>query len=170
MNPLTTGLLIWISSFLPGALPPQAIRHLQYNDCLLQAKAPERLRIRIVKVRHTYTWWPRRKGQRRRWRTDTLHVTAKVLKIDKTSSRLKVNRIIRFSYSFRQRQYQNMPGPWNRPKPKWLSKGQVVWAFLRHLAGATYTLAASTLSFANKRAHIQSDKQWQAYCQQKYGN
>ena len=61
-----------------------------------------------------------------------------------------------------------MTGPSNRPQPRSLSKGDVVWAFLRHRAGNRYYLAASSYSFARTLPNIRSLQQWIRHCDRKY--
>jgi len=140
----------------------------KHGACLAQARAPERIRIRVVRVNRRVTWCARSSKYRGRvWRRATLTVDAVVLKVRKTGSGLRPGRRIRFSYGLSQL-CPRMTGPSNRPQPRSLSKGDVVWAFLRHRSGKRYSLAASFFSFTTTLPAIGSRAQWTRRCNRKY--
>lgn len=101
------------------------------------------------------------------WRRANLTIDAVVLKVLRTKSKLRRGRRIRFSYSLSQL-CPRMAGPSNRPQPRSLAKGDVVWAFLRHRSGKRYFLGASFFSFTKKLPAMGSAKQWKRHCDRKY--
>jgi len=151
-----------------GVLPPSVVQGQKHSACVAQARAPERLRIRVVRVGRRVTWCSlRSRHSGRVWRSAQLTVDAVVLKVRKTGSRLRSGRRIRFSYGLSQLCPMET-GPSNRPQPRSLAKGDVVWAFLRHRSGNRYYLAASFFSFTKTLGAMGSERQWTRHCDRKY--
>ena len=154
--------------FVIGALPPQVVARSRHRACMAQAFAPEFVRIKVLSVQEQTTWCNRtNRWGRKVWRRKHLVVEARVVFVKKTGSGLAVGKKIRFSYGL-FRLCPRMVGPSNRPQPKWLQKGMVVWAFLRHDKGNTYHLAAGARSFVTKAPRIKSVAQWQVHCDKLY--
>lgn len=159
---------VFLSPMWLGILPPSVVQSEKHSACLAQARAPERLQIRVVRVIKSLTWCPHHGRYRGRvWRSANLTVDAVVLKVRKTRSRLRRGRRIRFSYGLSQL-CPMMTGPANRPQPRSLAKGDVVWAFLRHRSGNRYYLAASFFSFARTLPAMGSQEQWTRHCDRRY--
>lgn len=161
-------IVVLSSPLWQGVLPPRVVQAERHGACVAQARAPEHLQIRVVRVERRVTWCSQPSRYRGRvWRSADLKVEAVVLQVRKTRSQLRRGRRIRFSYRLSQL-CPLMTGPSNRPQPRGLAKGDVVWAFLRLRAGNRYHLGASFFSFTRTLPAIRSLAQWTRHCDRKY--
>lgn len=171
MTAISFAVIFFLDGASPGIIPPQLVQRERYRACVAQASAPERVRVRVLRVKRAITWCPRRSSRktRRVWRRARLEVTARVIAVDRSAVGLVRGRLIRFSYRL-SHLCPRMSGPSNRPQPMGLSKGDVVWAFLQRLgpSGNRYALAASFLSLVRKRPRVGSISQWRRMCRTRY--
>jgi len=154
-----------------GALPPWAVQSLRHRECVARANAPELLQVKVVRIRAKTTWCPRRRRHAgrsfRAWRYKDLTVLARVTKVTKSASGLKVGAMVRFSYSIFHL-CPHMTGPANRPQPRWLGQGEAVWVFLRHREGDRFGLAAGAASLTPHQPNIGSKAHWLRHCDRLY--
>jgi len=154
-----------------GALPPWAVQRQRHGECVARARAPELLHVKVVRVRAKTTWCQGRRRHAgrsfRAWRYKDLTVLARVTKVTKSASGLKVGAMVRFSYSIFHL-CPHMTGPGNRPQPRWLGQGESVWVFLRHRKGNRFSLAAGAASFSQHQPNIGSLAHWLRHCDRLY--